>query len=142
MQLVDVPAEPPPPSRDVLKAITAEAVILQDKADEVLAAIGRGEHLGLVAPRGGPLVRRFLALRDQLPAPGAEPQLAVLIGRLDTVLLHHAMQIATAMDFLAVDWRSEKMARYARSIRGLGAPARVLDDLYAELRAAPLSAAG
>ena len=48
-----------------LRAIVAEAVIWQDEATEVLAAISRREPLAEVAPQGGPLVRRFC----ELPRP-------------------------------------------------------------------------
>ena len=50
-----------------LRAIVAEAVIWQDAAEDVLLAISRREPLAELAPRGGPLVRRFCELRDRLP---------------------------------------------------------------------------
>lgn len=107
---------------------------MQDEAQSVLAAVGRHEHLGVVAPRGGPLVRRFFALREQLPVACADPQLQRLRSRLDTILYHHAMQVATALDFLAVEWRSEQLASQVSAITGLGAPAEQLEHVYAELK--------
>jgi hypothetical protein len=122
-----------------LARIAAEALILQDEAEAVLAAVGRREHLGTVAPRGGPLVHRFFALRDQLheeqAAAEAEPQLKQLANSLDTILYHHAMQVATALDFLAVEGRSPQMAHQVAAIQGLGAPAELLEGVYRELRA-------
>jgi hypothetical protein len=122
-----------------LARIAAEALILQDEAEAVLAAVGRREHLGMVAPRGGPLVYRFFALRDRLAAERsadeAQPQLTRLANMLDTILYHHAMQVATALDFLAVDWRSAEMAHQVEAITGLGAPAELLEVVYRELRA-------
>jgi hypothetical protein len=122
----------------VLAQIAAEALILQDEAEAVLAAVGRREHLGIVAPRGGPLVYRFFALRDQLrdeQSAGIGPaQLTRLANTLDTILYHHAMQVATAMDFLAVEWRSPEMAQQVAAINGLGAPAELLEGVYHELR--------
>src|SRR5688572_6566064 len=50
-----------------LRRIAAEAVILQDEAEAVIQGIRARESLGYLAPRGGPLVRRFFALRDALP---------------------------------------------------------------------------
>lgn len=138
MTLVDVC---PQPERDPLPAlarITSEALILQDEAEDVLAAVGRHEHLGVLAPRGGPLVRRFFALRDQLGQERrlgpTSPELTRLSATLDTILLHHAMQVATALDFLAVEWRSPQMARQVTAIGGLGRPAQVLEDVYREVR--------
>ena len=122
-----------------LLRIAAEALILQDEAEAVLAAVGRREHLGIVAPRGGPLVYRFFALRDRLAdersAGEIQPQLTRLANMLDTILYHHAMQVATALDFLAVEWRSPEMAHQVANITGLGAPAELLESVYRELRA-------
>jgi len=122
-----------------LLRIAAEALILQDEAEAVLAAVGRREHLGIVAPRGGPLVYRFFALRDRLAderlAGEIQPQLTRLANMLDTILYHHAMQVATALDFLAVEWRSPEMAHQVANITGLGAPAELLEGVYRELRA-------
>jgi hypothetical protein len=122
-----------------LLRIAAEALILQDEAEAVLAAVGRREHLGIVAPRGGPLVYRFFALRDRLAdersADEIQPQLTRLANMLDTILYHHAMQVATALDFLAVEWRSPEMAHQVANITGLGAPAELLESVYRELRA-------
>ena len=122
-----------------LLRIAAEALILQDEAEAVLAAVGRREHLGIVAPRGGPLVYRFFALRDRLAderlAGEIQPQLTRLANMLDTILYHHAMQVSTALDFLAVEWRSPEMAHQVANITGLGAPAELLEGVYRELRA-------
>jgi hypothetical protein len=122
-----------------LLRIAAEALILQDEAEAVLAAVGRREHLGIVAPRGGPLVDRFFALRDRLAdersADEIQPQLTRLANMLDTILYHHAMQVSTALDFLAVEWRSPEMAHQVANITGLGAPAELLESVYRELRA-------
>jgi hypothetical protein len=122
----------------VLARIAAEALILQDEAEAVLAAVSRREHLGIVAPRGGPLVYRFFALRDRLSdeqaAGRAQPEVTRLANMLDTILYHHAMQVATALDFLAVEWRSPEMAHQVAAINGLGAPAELLEGVYHELR--------
>jgi hypothetical protein len=122
-----------------LLRIAAEALILQDEAEAVLAAVGRREHLGIVAPRGGPLVYRFFVLRDRLAdersADEIQPQLTRLANMLDTILYHHAMQVSTALDFLAVEWRSPEMAHQVANITGLGAPAELLEGVYRELRA-------
>jgi hypothetical protein len=132
--LVDADRTPVPDHSAVLLRVVAEAVILQDEAEAVLAAVGRHEHLGLVAPRGGPLVHRFFQLRDRLPRHHLDPSTARRTAQLDTILLHHAMQVATALDFLAVEGRSERMAAHVDAIQGLGAPAQLLDGIYAELK--------
>jgi hypothetical protein len=136
-ELVDEVYAPGPEPAVVMRRIAAEALILQDEAEAVLAMIARSEHLGRVAPRGGPLVRRFFALADELPLPIDCRELddGRIRGALHTILTHHAMQIATALDFLAVSWRSERLADQTRRIGGLGKPAEILDDLYHELLA-------
>jgi hypothetical protein len=118
----------------LLLQIAAEAVILQDEAEAVLAAVARHDHLGVVAPRGGPLVSRFFALRQQLPPSCGDTRLDRLRAVLDTILYHHAMQLATAMDFLTFDGRSEQLHRQISGFTGLGAPAALLEDVYRELR--------
>ena len=128
--------EPHDDHADVVRLlrIAAEALILQDEAEAVLAAVRRHEHLGRVAPRGGPLVSRFFALRDTLPPRPPAAELAQIAATLDTVLLHHAMQVATALEFLAVEGRSERARRHVESLGTLGAPGLALEDAYRRLR--------
>ena len=51
-----------------------------------------------------------------------------------TILIHHAMQLSTALDFLAVSWRSDTVAQQLTRIGGLGEPAELLEAYYRELR--------
>jgi len=117
----------------VLLAIAAEGVILQDEAEAVLAAVSRHGHLGVVAPQGGPLVRRFFSLREQLPVRCADPQLDRLRATLDTIFYHHAMQVATALEFLAFDDRSAELHDMVSGFTDLGEPARLLDGVCSDL---------
>jgi hypothetical protein len=134
VQLIDRERSPTPEPAAVLLRVAAEAVILQDEAEAVLTAVSQHEHLGFVAPRGGPLVGRFFALRDQLPTSCADPELNRIRTVLDTIFYHHAMQVATALEFLAFDGRSEQLHRQVSAFTGLGAPAGLLDEVYRELR--------
>ena len=115
-----------------LRAIVAEAVIWQDAANEVLAAIGRREPLAELAPRGGPLVRRFCELRARLPESD-DADLRRVTDALGPVLDHHALMLSSSLDMLAVDWRSERIVEQLERITGLGAPAERLERIYAEL---------
>ena len=45
------------------------------------------------------------------------------------------MQVSTALEFLAVEWRSPQMARQVAAMGGLGMPAEVLEDVYRQVRA-------
>jgi len=117
-----------------LRAIVAEAVIWQDAANEVLAAVSRREPLAELAPRGGPLVRRFCELRARLPESD-DPELRRVTSVIGPVLDHHALMLSSSLDMLAVDWRSERIVRELERITGLGAPAERLEGIYAELAA-------
>ena len=115
-----------------LRAIVAEAVIWQDAANELLLAISRREPLAELAPRGGPLVRRFCELRARLPESD-DPELQRITEVLGPVLDHHALMLSSSLDMLAVDWRSERIVEELERITGLGAPARRLDEIRASL---------
>ena len=115
-----------------LRAIVAEAVIWQDAANEVLSAISRREPLAELAPRGGPLVRRFCELRARLPESD-DVELRRITEVLGPVLDHHALMLSSSLDMLAVDWRSERLVEELERIEGLGAPAARLEDIRAEL---------
>ena len=122
-----------------LRAIVAEAVIWQDAANEVLAAISRREPLAELAPRGGPLVRRFCELRTKRPESD-DVELRQITEELGPLLDHHALMLSSSLDMLAVDWRSERIVDELERIDGLGAPAERLDGIYARLAATDRSA--
>jgi hypothetical protein len=137
VQLTDCKHEPAAERAQLLR-IVAEALILQDEAEDVLAAVARHEHLGIVAKRGGPVGRRFLTLQEQLPIRCVDPRLDRLRVTLHTILYHHAMQVATALEFLAVAGRSEQLTRQVSHWGNLGTPARQLEEVYRELRHYPV----
>jgi hypothetical protein len=116
-----------------MRRIVAEAVILQDEAEAVVRGAQAREGLGFLAPRGGPLVRRFFGLRDLLPKACEDPADEDLRRRLDAILHHHALAVWVALDLLACEWRSERIARQLDALDGLGEPAVELDQLYAQL---------
>jgi hypothetical protein len=115
-----------------LLRIVAEAVVLQDKAEELLAHIRDREPLAELAPRGGPLATRFFELRRALPTPVGR-EMTRQCETVSVVLDHHGMLIVSALDMLAVDWRSPAIAEQLERLDGLGAPAERLDAVYAEL---------
>ena len=128
--------EPGPPSAAEawreLRKIVAEAVIWQDKAEELLVDISHREPLAELAPRGGPLIRRFCELRMRLPQ-SSDPELRAIIDVLGPVLDHHALMLSSSLDMLAVDWRSERIRDELERIDGLGAPAERLEGVRAAL---------
>jgi hypothetical protein len=128
--------EPAPPSSEEawgeLRRIVAEAVIWQDKAEELLVDISHREPLAELAPRGGPLIRRFCELKQRLPQSN-DPAIRRYTDALGPVLDHHALMLNSSLDMLAVDWRSERIVAELERIEGLGAPAQRLDSIRAEL---------
>jgi hypothetical protein len=139
--------EPGPPTTEEawreLRMIVAEAVIWQDKAEELLVDISHREPLAELAPRGGPLIRRFCELRMRLPE-SRDPEVRRYTDALGPVLDHHALMLNSSLDMLAVDWRSERIVEELERIDGLGAPAARLERLREELvsRSAPDGRAG
>jgi hypothetical protein len=132
-QILAGPTGPPSDPRGVMRRIAAEAVILQDEAEAVIRGARAREGLGFLAPRGGPLVRRFFSLRDLLPRACDDPADEERRRQLDAILHHHALAVWVALDLLAYEWRSERIARQLDALDGLGHPAVQLDQLYAEL---------
>jgi hypothetical protein len=128
--------EPPPPGVEQawreLRAIVAEAVIWQDEAELLLGAISRREPLAELAPRGGPLIRRFCELRARLPE-SRDPDICRITSILGPVFDHHALMLSSSLDMLAVDWRSERIVEELERIEGLGAPAARLETIREEL---------
>jgi hypothetical protein len=139
--LIEVPEPTPEEARRTLLRVTSEALILQDEADAVLAGVRTRQHMGVLAPRAGPLVRRFFAMRDLLPERYADPEAERLRALLDSILHHHALLLSMALDLLAYEWRSERIAAQVDAIDGMGAPGGWLEDMYAELTAQQPSAA-
>jgi hypothetical protein len=115
-----------------LRRIVAEALILQDEAVELLADVRGREPLGELAPRGGPLARRFFELRRRLPI-AVDAEMARQCETASVVLDHHGTVITFALELLAADWRSDAIVDQLERLDGLGAPAERLDALYAEL---------
>jgi hypothetical protein len=119
--------------RRLLRAIAAEAVILQDEAEELLVEIHDREPLSELAPRGGRLVSRFVELGKRLPH-AEDAASAWQIAVLRRVFDHHALMLSSSLDLLAVDWRSDRMVEQLEKIDGLGAPAQWLEAIRADLR--------
>jgi hypothetical protein len=134
------PPESPPPvpapgaAWDRLARVVNEAIVLQDSSGLLLSEIRDGGALDEMARRGGPMIRRFEALRDELPA-WPDPALRRYIEPLDPILAHHAMVLSSALDLLVVSWRSQRMRAELRRIDGLGGPGQRLEALKAALDA-------
>ena len=127
-----------PEARRSLQRIVSEAVILQDRAEALLDALRDERDLGGVAPSCGQLIGRFVVLGEALK-PLADPELARQTQMVRAILDHHVLLLNSALMFLASEWRSERLAHQLDALDGLGAPARMLDRVWAELDASVTS---
>jgi hypothetical protein len=119
-----------------LRRIAAEAVILQDEAEELLRDVRARGPLAQLAPRGGRLASRFVALAQALPV-SADPAVQRYGVRLREVLDHHALMMSASLELLAVAWRSERLEDELDRLTGLGRPAGWLEDIRAALMLEP-----
>ena len=116
----------------LLRRTAAEALILQDDAEQLLREIRDRGPLAELAPRGGRLTSRFLSLAAGLPA-SRDPLVRTYVTRLREVLDHHALMLSASLDLLAVCARSQRLEDEVDRIRGLGRPARWLEDIRLDL---------
>ena len=120
-------------TREQLRRIVDEAVMLQGLAEDILAGVRARRSLAELARPGGALVSRFVALRAELPATN-DPRLNLVVRTLGETLDHHAMMVASSLDLLG-DLRPERVAHLIDTLDGLGPPAQRLCALQAELSA-------
>ena len=115
--------------------VAAEAVVLQDRAVDVLDRIRRHAPLGETAPVAGPLSRRFFSLGDELPEHLLDPGDEEVRTALSAVLRHHAALLSLALDLSAHEYRSPRLWDQVEALDGFGSPGRHLEHLYADLAA-------
>jgi hypothetical protein len=111
-----------------LRRTVAEALILQDAAEDLLVALRDRPDPADAARSCGRLTRRFSELREELPS-GCDPDIDVYIGALEQVLDHHVLLLKTSLGFLAGAARSERLAERLDAVDGLGLPARRLEAI-------------
>jgi hypothetical protein len=117
-----------------LRRIVAEAVILQDQAEELLIELRDERDLAAIAPVAGRIMQRFVALRLALPACG-DPELDRHTAVLRTIFDHHMYMLNSSRALLASEWRSERLAAQLDRLDGLGPPAARLDRVRLEILA-------
>jgi hypothetical protein len=108
-----------------LREIVDEAVLLQGLAEDLIDGVRARRSLAELAPPGGALVSRFLALRAEVPDG---PHAQMVRETLD----HHAMLLHCALDLLG-DLYPARVADQIDKLDGLGPPARRLSALQAQL---------
>lgn len=128
----DVPVEEAV-ARAALRRIVDESILLQGLTEDILAGIHERRSLAELAPPGGALVSRFVALRAGVPEP-ADPLLRDVARTLRETLDHHALMLSCSLELLG-DLRPERVSEQIDQLDGLGAPARRLCALQEELSA-------
>jgi hypothetical protein len=126
---------PPAASDDewaALRRLVAEALILQDDAEELLANLRHRPEPARVALRCRRLNGRFAELRAAMPACG-DPEMDRYTGALRQILDHHALMLRISLGFLAEEERYERLAERIDALDGLGPPARRLEAIRLEI---------
>jgi hypothetical protein len=121
-----------PDARASLRRIVSEVVILQDQAEAMLDALRDERDLGDIAPICGQMIGRFVVLGEALKGC-TDPAVASQVALVRAILDHHVLLMNSALMFLASEWRSERLAHQLDALDGLGAPARRLELVWAEL---------
>src|SRR3954470_14607334 len=83
-----------------LSRTVAEALILQDAAEDLLVTLRDRPDPADAARSCGRLTRRFAELREELPS-GRDPEIDLCTGALQQVLDHHILLLKTSLGFLA-----------------------------------------
>src|SRR3954454_2913073 len=119
------PPAPPAVATDWagLRRLLAEAVILQDAADELLARMRERPDPSVLAGPCGRITERFAALRATLPERG------VYTGPLRQIFDHHILLLKSSLGLLAGAQRSPLLDARVDEIGALGAPARRLEAI-------------
>jgi hypothetical protein len=118
-------------AREALRRIVDEAVLLQALTEDLLVGIRERRSLAELAPPGGALISRFVALRAAVPVV-ADAGLREAADTLRDTLDHHALLLSCSLDLLG-DLRPERVSEQLDQLDGLGAPARRLCALQDEL---------
>jgi hypothetical protein len=118
----------------VLRRMLAEAVILQDTAEALLARFPERPDPAEVAPACGRVRLRFAQMRQEL-AGFSDPDVRRYCASLRQVFDHHALLLDTSMGLLAGAARVEALAARLDDIDGLGPPARRLEAIRARVLA-------
>ena len=118
-------------ARAALRRIVDESVLLQGLTEDILDGIRERRSLAELAPPGGALISRFVALRAAVPEPD-DPLLRDVASTLRETLDHHALMLSRSLDLLG-DLRPERVSDQIDRLGGLGAPARRLCELQEEL---------
>lgn len=121
-----------------LRRILAEAVILQDAADELLETFHDRPALGEVAPACGRLKGRFVELAEHLPTSD-DPVLAEYAALVRSILDHHVYILKASVDLLVAGPASTRLSEELDTIVGLGAAARMLDAIRTDVLAHAMS---
>ena len=127
------PTGPPSDPRAAMRRIAAEAVILGMKPRRSFGARGPGRASASWRHAADPSYGASSASETCFRGGCDDPADEERRRQLDAILHHHALAVWVALDLLAYEWRSEKIARQLDALDGLGHPAVQLDQLYAEL---------
>jgi hypothetical protein len=131
------PTAPRPPSYgDELRALlrlAQEGLYWQGDLEELLEWIRDDGDLAELSRAGGPIISRYEAMRVPMRAI-RDPRLRPYARALDEVFANHALLLHSALDLLAVAWRSDRLREEQGKLGGVGAQGVRLERLTRELK--------
>jgi hypothetical protein len=126
------PGVPPEAAWAALRRLVAEALILQDAAEELLLSLRNRPDPADVARPAGRLNSRFVELREAMPSCG-DPEMDRYTTALRQILDHHMLLLKTSLGFLAGEARCALLGERLDTMDGLGAPALRLEAIRAQI---------
>jgi hypothetical protein len=128
------PVDPPPGEVAAILLLAQEGLYFQDEVEDVLVEIRDGGDLGELSRRGGPIISRYERMRRDLRSH-TSPALLAYRDALDEVFANHALLLHSALDLLAVSWRSERLEAEQRRLGRVGPQGARLQRIVGELKA-------
>jgi len=125
---------PAPGEVAAILLLAQEGLYFQDEVEDVLVEIRDGGDLGELSRLGGPIISRYERMRRDLRCH-ADPALRTYTDALDEVFANHSLLLHSALDLLAVSWRSERLEDERRRLGRVGPQGARLERLVRELKA-------
>jgi len=114
--------------------LAQEGLYFQEEVEDLLFEIRDGGDLCDLARRGGPIISRYERMRRDL-RHHADPSLRPYTDALDEVFANHSLLLHSALDLLAVSWRSERLEAERRRLGRVGPQGARLRRIVGELKA-------
>jgi hypothetical protein len=116
-----------------LLRLAQEGLYWKGDVEDLLVAIRDDGDLGQLARAGGPIISRFGRMRVELHAI-TDPRLCEYVDGLDETFAYHALLLNSALDLLAVSWRSERLREQQAKLGSTGRQGERLARITREIK--------